>query len=76
MPPRKLKRPTTPIKIDIAARQRLDELKIALASQELPSYVDQMEIVSALALFTTPEQVEGMLRGYWRYTSRLPRDGD
>jgi hypothetical protein len=76
MPSRKRKRPTTAIKIDVAARDRLDELKTELASQELPSYVDQMEIVSALALFTTPEQLEGMLRGYWRYISRLPGDGD
>lgn len=76
MPARKRKRPTTPIKIDVAARQHLDELKTALASQELPSYVDLMEIVSALALFTTPEQLEGQLRGYWRYTSKLPVDGD
>lgn len=71
---RKHPRPTTSVKIDEEAHKRLDELQNALADLELPSYVDQMEIVSALVLFATPEQLHGQLLGYWRYTSRL-RDG-
>lgn len=76
MAPRKVKRPTKSIKIDAVAHSRLDELQTALASQRLPSYVDQMEIVSALVMFTTPEQLAGMLAGYWHATERLPEDGD
>lgn len=76
MAPRKRKRPTKTVKIDVAAHPRLDELQTALGSQSLPTYVDQMEIVSALVLFTTPEQLAGMLRGYWRDTGRLPTGED
>lgn len=76
MAPRKRKRPTKSTKIDLAAHPRLDELQAALGSQELPIYVEHMEIVSALVMFTTPEQLEGMLRGYWRYIGRLPADED
>lgn len=73
MAPRKHKRPTTSVKIDTAAHPRLEELQAALEGQSLPSYVDQMEIVSALVLFASPEQLAGMLLAYWRYTSRLPK---
>ena len=76
MPPRKRKRPTTSVKIDVAANERIDELQSALASQSLPSYVDKMEIVSALVMFAAPEQLAGMLLAYWRYSNRLPVDGD
>jgi hypothetical protein len=76
MAQRKRKRPTRTVKIDEAAHGRLDELQTALQGQELPSYVDQMEILSALVMFSTPEQLAGMLRGYWRYINRLPREGD
>jgi hypothetical protein len=68
---RKRKRPTKPAKLDVLAHKRLDDLQTRLGSQELPLYVDQMEILSALVLYTTPEQAAGMLRGYWRYTDRL-----
>jgi hypothetical protein len=71
MASRKRKRPTTSVKIDVDAHGRLDELQTALGSLDLPSYVEQMEIVSALVMFTTPEQLAGMLFGYWRYTNRL-----
>jgi hypothetical protein len=30
-----------------------------------------MEILSALVLYTTPEQLSGMLQGYWNATGRL-----
>lgn len=76
MPSRKRKRPTTSVKIDEAAHPRLEELQTALGSQSLPSYVEHMEIVSALVMFTTPEQLAGMLLAYWRYTNRLPIDRD
>ena len=76
MAPRKHKRPQTSVKIDLVAHPRLDELQSALGSQKLPRYVDQMEIVSALVMFTTPEQLAGMLGGYWRATEKLPADGD
>jgi hypothetical protein len=76
MASRKRQRPTASIKIDVVAHARLSKLQTALGSQNLPSYVDQMEIVSALVMFTTPEQLAGMLAGYWRETDRLPTDGD
>jgi hypothetical protein len=68
---RKRKRPTRSVKIDELAHERLDGLQSALSSQALPSYVEDMEILSALVLFTTPEQLAGMLRGYWQATERL-----
>jgi hypothetical protein len=71
MAPRKLKRPTKTVKIDQVAHPRLDELQVALGSQRLPRYVDQMEIVSALVMFTTPEQLAGMVGGYWQYIDKL-----
>jgi hypothetical protein len=71
MAPRKRKRPTKPAKLDAEAHRQLLVLQQLLADQDLPSYVDQMEILSALVLYTSPEQVAGMLRGYWRYTRRL-----
>lgn len=74
MAPRKQKRPTKAVKIDVIAHPRLEALQSALASERLPSYVDQMEIISALVMFTTPEQAVGMLQGYWRDTGRLPAD--
>jgi hypothetical protein len=71
MPRRKRKRPTKPAKLDELAHARLSELQAALASQSLPAYVDVMEILSALVMYTTPEQLAGMLAEYWRYTDRL-----
>lgn len=68
---RKRKRPTQSAKIDVVAHARLPELQAALGDQSLPSYVDDMEILSALVLYTTPEQLAGMLLEYWRYTGRL-----
>lgn len=76
MASRKRQRPTASIKIDTLAHARLVELQTALGSQNLPSYVDQMEIVSALVMFTTPEQLAGMLAGYWQAIDRLLADGD
>lgn len=72
MPPRKRQRETKPIRIDVVSRERLDVLKGALERQGLPEYVDQVDIVSALVLFTTPEQLAGMLAAYWRSTEDLP----
>lgn len=72
MPPRKHKRETSPIRIDSAARARLDTLKSALASQGMPSYVDLSDAVSAIVMYTTPEQLAGMLAAYWRSTQDLP----
>jgi hypothetical protein len=71
---RKRRRPTKSAKLDVLAHERLDDLQSALASQSLPSYVDDMEILSALVLYTTPEQLAGMLLGYWRYTDRLAKE--
>jgi hypothetical protein len=68
---RKRKRPLKTVKLDELAHDRLEELQTALASQQLPSYVDNMEILSALVLYTTPEQLAGMLKGYWQATDRL-----
>jgi hypothetical protein len=68
---RKRKRPLKSVKIDELAHERLAELQIALEGQALPSYVEDMEILSALILYTTPQQLAGMLRGYWQATERL-----
>jgi hypothetical protein len=68
---RKRKRPTKTAKLDVLAHERLEALQSDLGSQDLPVYVDQMEILSALVLYSSPEQVAGMLRGYWRYTDRI-----
>lgn len=70
---RKRKRPLKTVKLDVLAHERLSALQTALASQRLPSYVDNMEILSALVLYTTPEQVAGMLHGYWQATERLEK---
>jgi hypothetical protein len=75
MPPRKRRRETQPIRIDVRSRERLDSLKTALEHQGLPEYVDQVDIVSALVLFATPEQLAGMLAAYWRSTEKLHSAG-
>lgn len=67
---RKRKRPFTATKIDLAALPRLHELT-DLSGQGHSSDVDQMEVVSALVLYTTPEQLAGMLAAYYRLTNRL-----
>jgi hypothetical protein len=72
MMPRTRQRETKAIKIDVVSRDHLDTLKSALNGQGLPENVDQADIVSALVLFTTPEQLAGMLAAYWRSTEDLP----
>jgi hypothetical protein len=69
MAPRNQKRPVKNVKVDALAHARLYELQAALAREREPSYVDLMEILSALVMFTTPEQLVGMLKGYWRDTA-------
>jgi hypothetical protein len=76
MAPKKYARPVKSITIDAVAHPRLDDLQMALGSQNMPRYVEYMEIISALVMFTTPEQLAGMLRGYWQYIDGLPVDGD
>jgi hypothetical protein len=71
---RKRTRPLKSVKIDVIAHDRLEKLQDELASQRLPSYVEDMEILSALVLFTTPEQLAGSLLGYWNLTDRLRAD--
>lgn len=51
--------------IDSAARDRLDTLKDALPWQGLPSSARPTDVVSALILYTPPQQLSGMLRAYW-----------
>lgn len=68
---RKRPRPTKSARIDEIAHPRLEELQDLLTTQRLPSYVEDMEIISALVLFTTPEQLAGMLLAYWDITGRL-----
>lgn len=72
----KRKRPLKSVKLDELAHQRLGDLRRALGQQALPSYVEDMEILSALVLFTTPEQLAGMLQAYWRSTGRLLTQAD
>ncbi|MGA2455669.1 MAG: hypothetical protein ABSG93_19360 [Solirubrobacteraceae bacterium] len=67
---RKTKRPFTGTKIDLAALPRLHELT-NLAAQGHSDDVDQMAVVSALVLYTTPEQLAGMLAAYHRLTAKL-----
>jgi hypothetical protein len=61
-------RATKQAKLDVAAHERLGELQSSLTGQSLPGYVDRTDILSALVMFTTPEQLAGMVAGYWRYT--------
>jgi hypothetical protein len=71
---RKHPRPTKTIKIDADVHPRLDWLQEKVSEFDLPTYVDQTEIVSAAVKFVTPEQLQGKLLGYWRYTNRLRRE--
>jgi hypothetical protein len=64
MAPRKTKQ----AKLDPVARERLGDLQTALGSQSLSRDVDLTDILSALVLYTSPPQLAGMLREYWRYT--------
>jgi hypothetical protein len=61
-------RKTHPAKLDPDAREHLDILQKALRSQALPHNVDFVDILSALVLYTSLPQLEGMLREYWGYT--------
>jgi hypothetical protein len=74
MPRQKRKRPVTTVKIDVLAHARLDGLQTALASQRLPGYVEHMEIISALVLYTSPEQLSGMVAAYYEATDRLLKE--
>ena len=76
MPRKKRTRPTKSQRIDVVAHERLEQLQQALGSQSLPTYVMDYEILSALVLYTTPEQLAGMLRAYWQYTDDLPDQED
>jgi hypothetical protein len=76
MAPQKVSRPAKSITIDVVAHPRLEDLQKALGSQNMPRYVEYVEIISALVMFTTPEQLAGMLRGYWQYIDALPPDED
>jgi hypothetical protein len=60
--------------MDAAAFDRLDELKANLRGMGLPNYASQTDVVSAAVLFTTPEQLAGMLAAYWRSTEPPPTD--
>jgi hypothetical protein len=59
-------RAKTSVKIDVEVHPRLEELQKSLVGVDLPNYIDQSDIVSALVLFAIPEQLDGLLRGYWR----------
>lgn len=77
MPPRKDKRDkreTTTVSIDRDAHKALQALHQTVMRFDLPRYIDQMEVVSALAMFTTPEQLHGMLLAYWRHINKLASD--
>jgi hypothetical protein len=71
MAARRLPRETSPIRIDTAARERLDVLKAQLEPQGLPEYVKLTDAVSALALFATPQQLAWSLASYYRATPEL-----
>lgn len=72
---RKIKRPFTGTKIDLVALPRLHELT-NLTAQGHSDDVDQMAVVSALVLYTTPEQLAGMLTAYYRLTAKLLEEAD
>jgi hypothetical protein len=63
-------RETKQAKLDPAAHKRLRELPSALGDRALPPYVDQIDILSALVLYTPIPQLAGMLAEYWRDTRR------
>jgi hypothetical protein len=60
---------TKPAKLHESAHARLKELQAALKAEGVPGSPDQVEILSALVLYTTAPQVAGMLTAYARYTS-------
>jgi hypothetical protein len=71
--------------VDVDAHAALVQLQRALGSQSLPRNIDLTDILSALAMCTTPPQAAGMLAEYWRYcerraqaesaTAEAPQDG-
>ncbi len=63
-----------PAKLHPAAHRALEDLQRALPSQGLPREATLKDILSALALYTSPPQVAGMLAEYWRYTDQLAGD--
>jgi hypothetical protein len=68
-------RQTKQARLDVAAHERLMELQKALGSQGLPDYTEITDILSAIVLYTTPEQLAGMVVEYWRFTARRATAG-
>jgi len=60
---------TTQARVATEAIEAVKRLRNAMPSQGLPSETTQTDILSALAMYTTPEQAAGMLSAYWRHTA-------
>jgi hypothetical protein len=65
--------PTKQAKLDKDAHDELLRLQGALGSQRLPRTVDRKDILSAVVMYITPQQVAGMLMEYWWYTDQRAR---
>lgn len=63
-------RRTRQARVDVDAHAALGRLQRQLGSQRLPSNVDLVDILSALAMYTPPQQAAGMLAAYWEYCQR------
>jgi hypothetical protein len=64
---------STQTTIHPVAHERLKALPAQLASQRLPDTIRQIDIVSALVLYSTPPQIAGMLGEYWDYLKERRR---
>lgn len=69
-------RDTIQARLDVVAHAHLGELQKALGSQGLSRRVDQVDILSAAVLYTSPPQLAGMLREYWRSTDERLREAE
>lgn len=65
MPPFQIKQ----AKLHLPAHKKLKELQTALRSEGVAGNPDQIEILSALVMYTPAPQLAGMLDAYSRYTA-------
>ncbi len=67
---------TKAAKLHLPAHAKLKELQTALRSEGVPGCPEQVEILSALVMYTTPPQIAGMLSAYSRYTAKHEQKGE
>ena len=60
-----------PAKLHPAAHEALQRLQSALAHQGIPVETHAQTVLSALVMYTTPEQALGMVLAFARYTAGI-----